>query len=161
MLQLIPAVGDDLSLVKDMAAEIWPVTYGHIITQAQMEYMLAKFYDIEQLKAQLSASRRVLLIMSAGVHVGFIDIENRQVDQFIHKFYLKTDVQGGGLGSAAMQQLYSLENKGALPLRLQVNRQNFKAINFYFKNGFMIEAVLDLDIGNDFYMNDFLMVKHF
>ena len=43
-------------------------------------------------------------------------------------------------------------------LRLTVNRQNFKSINFYFKNGFKIEQVADFDIGNGYVMNDFVMV---
>jgi ribosomal protein S18 acetylase RimI-like enzyme len=42
---------------------------------------------------------------------------------------------------------------------LTVNRQNFKAINFYFKNGFVIDEVADFEIGNGFVMNDFVMKK--
>jgi RimJ/RimL family protein N-acetyltransferase len=44
-------------------------------------------------------------------------------------------------------------------IKLTVNRQNFKSINFYFKNGFKIEKVEDFDIGNGYWMNDFIMVK--
>ena len=43
-------------------------------------------------------------------------------------------------------------------IRLQVNRQNFKAINFYFKAGFKIEKVADFDIGDGYFMNDFIMI---
>ena len=43
-------------------------------------------------------------------------------------------------------------------LRLTVNRQNFKSINFYFKNGFKIDHVEDFDIGNGYVMNDFVML---
>jgi len=44
-------------------------------------------------------------------------------------------------------------------LRLQVNRQNYKAVNFYFKMGFIIESVGDFDIGGGYFMNDFVMVR--
>jgi ribosomal protein S18 acetylase RimI-like enzyme len=44
-------------------------------------------------------------------------------------------------------------------MRLQVNRQNYTAINFYFKLGFTIERVADFDIGHGFFMNDFVMLK--
>jgi diamine N-acetyltransferase len=44
-------------------------------------------------------------------------------------------------------------------LRLTVNRKNFKAINFYFKNGFIIESVKDFDIGNGYLMEDFVMLR--
>ena len=43
-------------------------------------------------------------------------------------------------------------------VRLTVNRKNFKAINFYFKQGFIIEEVKDFDIGNNYEMNDFIML---
>ena len=45
-----------------------------------------------------------------------------------------------------------------LTVRLTVNRQNFKSVNFYFKNGFTIERVADFDIGNGYVMNDFVMM---
>jgi hypothetical protein len=45
-------------------------------------------------------------------------------------------------------------------LKLTVNRKNFKAINFYFKNGYIIESVEDFDIGESYLMNDFVMVKN-
>jgi hypothetical protein len=35
---------------------------------------------------------------------------------------------------------------------------NYKAINFYFKNGFTIEKVADFDIGDGYFMNDFVMI---
>jgi RimJ/RimL family protein N-acetyltransferase len=42
-------------------------------------------------------------------------------------------------------------------IRLQVNRQNYQAINFYFKIGFVIDKVADFDIGDGYFMNDFIM----
>ena len=44
-------------------------------------------------------------------------------------------------------------------IRLTVNRKNHIAINYYFKNGFMIEEVKDFDIGDGYEMNDFVMLK--
>jgi hypothetical protein len=43
-------------------------------------------------------------------------------------------------------------------MRLQVNRKNYKSINFYFKMGFVIEEVADFDIGDGYLMEDFVMV---
>lgn len=151
----------ELNLIAEMAAHIWPITYGHIISPEQMDYMLRKFYNPQVLFTQLSDSRRILLLQDKNAILGYIDIEDRGADQFIHKFYLLISEQNKGLGTSAMQLLIAQENSSNKTLRLQVNRQNYQAINFYFKNGFVIETVLDLDIGNDFYMNDFLMVKHF
>jgi ribosomal protein S18 acetylase RimI-like enzyme len=46
----------------------------------------------------------------------------------------------------------------AQSIRLTVNRENYKAINFYFKLGFKIEKVADFDIGQGYVMNDFVML---
>ena len=75
---------------------------------------------------------------------------------FIQKFYLDQTLAGKGSGTEAHNELVKLLQPSLM--RLTVNRQNFKSINFYFKNGFKIESVADFDIGNGYVMDDFVMV---
>jgi ribosomal protein S18 acetylase RimI-like enzyme len=63
-----------------------------------------------------------------------------------------------GIGAGALHEVVKYYPK-AQRMRLQVNRQNYTAINFYFKLGFTIERVADFDIGHGFFMNDFVMLK--
>ena len=42
-------------------------------------------------------------------------------------------------------------------LRLNVNRNNQKAIRAYVRNGFKTVETVDNPIGNGFYMNDYVM----
>lgn len=149
----------ELEWIGQMARSIWPVTYSHIISQAQIDYMLDRFYSSEKLLLQLSENRRFYFVSKDDTPIGYIDIECRISDCFIHKFYILTDRQGKGVGTQALTQVYTLSFLIGLPIRLQVNRENYKAINFYFKNGFIIEKIINLDIGNGFFMNDFLMIK--
>ena len=66
--------------------------------------------------------------------------------------------QAKGIGTKLLNHiLQTLKN--AKTIELTVNRQNYKAINFYFKNGFVIKEVADFDIGNNYFMNDFVMEK--
>jgi hypothetical protein len=51
-----------------------------------------------------------------------------------------------------------LQSAGAVLLYLNVNRHN-KARLFYEKLGFIIAREEDNDIGNGFYMNDYVMEK--
>ena len=89
--------------------------------------------------------------------VAYADIEKRSSDYFLHKFYVDVSKHRGGIGHQFFQ--YLLQQMGtAVPIRLQVNRQNYKAINFYFKQGFKIETTGDFDIGGGFFMNDFVMI---
>jgi diamine N-acetyltransferase len=79
-------------------------------------------------------------------------------EYFLHKFYVEVDEQGKGFGTKLFEHIVK-ELKDARSIRLTVNRKNYKAINFYFKNGFVIDEVADFDIGKGYFMNDFVMLK--
>jgi ribosomal protein S18 acetylase RimI-like enzyme len=51
-----------------------------------------------------------------------------------------------------------VREKGGTALRLNVNRHN-TAKSFYEKLGFIITGTEDADIGNGFFMNDYVMEK--
>ena len=65
-----------------------------------------------------------------------------------------------GIGSEIFNAILVLMDQPKT-ITLTVNRKNIKAINFYFKIGFTIKSAEDFDIGNGYYMNDFVMVKKF
>jgi ribosomal protein S18 acetylase RimI-like enzyme len=83
----------------------------------------------------------------------------KNFDFFLHKFYIDQQVSNSGIGTKVLNLLIELIKPKSLTLT--VNRQNYKSINFYFKNGFKIDRVEDFDIGNGYHMNDFVMVKRF
>jgi len=67
--------------------------------------------------------------------------------------------QKNGLGSKLLHfGIMHSKNKGAIKIILQVNRAN-KAVQFYLKNNFSIISEGDFPIGNDYYMNDYVMEK--
>lgn len=115
-------------------------------------------YSEEKLSAQIHVGDRFYLVYLDEQPSGFIAY--RQVEPqvyFIDKFYLKTSSQNSGIGSKAFQLLLDLI-PDAKEIRLQVNRKNFKSINFYFKNGFKIAYCMDNQIGEGYEMNDFMMI---
>jgi len=77
---------------------------------------------------------------------------------FINKLYLKTNQHGSGLGTEFLNDVLS-NYVDWNTIILTVNRTNYKSINFYFKNGFKIESVANFDIGNNYFMEDFVMIK--
>ena len=54
--------------------------------------------------------------------------------------------------------LTTIKNKNAISLELQVNINN-KAKQFYERLGFVVADRINLDIGNGYFMNDFIMKK--
>jgi ribosomal protein S18 acetylase RimI-like enzyme len=74
----------------------------------------------------------------------------------LNKFYVLDKEAGKGIGTEILEELKKIIQPKKI--RLTVNRNNFKSINFYFKNGFRIDAVAQFDIGEGYIMDDFIMV---
>ncbi len=155
---LLEVDADGLTVIQQLARTIWYQHYPGIITNEQIEYLLTKMYSVDALTKQVSEGQRFYFIQQQETPIGFIAISEQEPgNYFIHKFYISGSVQNRGIGSAVLDLLIK-KFSGMATMRLTVNRQNFKSINFYFKKGFKIERVADFDIGNGYVMNDFVMV---
>lgn len=161
MVNLIKAKESDLQTIAELAKIIWNDHYVPIIGQAQVDYMLTNIYNLNSLKDQISTKKhQFYLIENGGKEIGFLSVSSENsFDYFLHKFYISGNDCNKGTGTLVLDELVKLIKPKSL--RLTVNRQNFKSINFYFKNGFKIESVEDFDIGNGFHMNDFVMKRSF
>lgn len=158
-MQFIQATLEDLDKIIDLAHRIWNDHYPEIIGQEQVDYMLKRMYDRKSLELQMQSNDQFFLSKDESMDkfTGFISIkEVAKGDYFINKFYIDTTIQRSGVGRDFFN--YIVREFEPQTIRLQVNRMNYKAINFYFKNGFVIEKVADFDIGDGYFMNDFVMI---
>lgn len=146
-----------LTHIANLAYKIWNIHYPPIVGQAQVDYMLDKFYALPALESQIKDGQQFYLLEHEGQNIGFVALTLKDTNHlFINKFYIDNAQQGKGLGKkafAAIKELYPQ----IYYYTLTVNRQNYTAINFYFKIGFTIKEVADFDIGNGYVMNDFVM----
>jgi ribosomal protein S18 acetylase RimI-like enzyme len=155
---LLPASVFDVNEIHQLAYKIWTVHYPPIIGNEQVEYMLKRMYAKETLHHQISEGKQIyFLLQNEKTTIGFLSIEVNNTEAFINKFYILNNQQRNGLGKQAFDELINYFEE-VKTIRLQVNRQNFKAINFYFKLGFVIEKVADFEIGAGYQMNDFIMI---
>ena len=110
------------------------------------------------LKQLNELNHHFFLITKSDKEIGFVSISSdNHEDFFIHKFYLDQRYANSGTGTQILSNLETIFSPKTFSLT--VNRQNFKSINFYFKNNFKIKSVEDFDIGNGYVMNDFVMYK--
>jgi N-acetylglutamate synthase and related acetyltransferases len=146
----------DLANIEKLAREIWPGTYGQILSPDQIEYMLQLFYSQTSLEKQmLQEHHQFLLVEWEEQPVGFADYSLYAPGVYkLHKIYVHASMQGKGLGKALI--CYVINKVKGHTLRLNVNRYN-KARYFYEKLGFVITSQEDIDIGNGYYMNDYVM----
>jgi diamine N-acetyltransferase len=152
----------DIATIEELARQIWPVTYGNILTNDQLNYMLDHFYNPAALENQMTGLKHHFIISTLNnTPVGFASWS--LIDQpgiyKLHKLYVHTSTQGKGIGKKLVDYiLEKLQAGGATALKLNVNRHN-KARDFYEKLGFTIIGEEDVDIGNGVFQNDFVMEK--
>jgi len=148
----------DINEISTLANKIWWHHYITIISKEQIEFMLDKMYSPESLAEQIQKAHSFFVALFDNTIIGYMSVyKKEEQDFFLDKLYVDNTLQRKNVGGHLMNEAYKIVGNGNL--RLQVNRKNFKAINFYFKEGFRIETVEDFDIGNNFEMNDFIMIK--
>lgn len=163
MVVISPALPNEFNIIQDIAKRTWPVTYGHILSEAQLEYMLGHFYSLEKLNQNFDEGHQFLLAWQGQQPVGFaaFELEHKPASAHIHKLYVLPDVQGAGIGS---QLISAIENTckeaGQKTLSLNVNRNN-AAKQFYDKLGFKITQSVDILLDHGYLMEDFVMEKEF
>lgn len=156
------AVQRDAPRIFALAEKIWHHHYPDIITTEQIHYMLQTMYNTPSLVHQMEAEHQVFYFIYSDLQcIGFFSISTQDQEVYwLHKFYILPEAQGKGIGTEIFSHMFAVMQQAKV-VRLTVNRKNYKSINFYFKNGFVIERIEDFDIGNGYYMNDFIMIKKF
>lgn len=163
MISISEAGLGDIKTIQEITNITWPITYGEILSQTQLDYMLGLFYSHEALAKQIENKEQLFyLISDSEAVIGFIGIEHQYKDEAItkiHKIYLLPETQGKGYGKKVFDFIeeLALENNSK-QLLLNVNRFN-TALNFYKKLGFEIKETVDIEIGNGYLMEDYVMGK--
>lgn len=126
-----------------------------------MDYMLERMYAPDVLQRQMDEGHIFLILTEDGSPVGFAGFEcdygGKQGVCKLHKLYLLPETQGRGLGRMLLHAVKEMaQERSQERLLLNVNRYN-KALHFYRRLGFEVVAEEDIDIGQGFFMNDYLM----
>lgn len=155
------ATSQDIGIIRQIAEQTWPETYGGIITEAQISYMLELMYSDASLQEQISKGHQFYLAETGGKAIGFASVSDENNGIFkLNKLYVLPAIQKSGAGKALLQQvMVHAKNSGAVQLILQVNKQN-GARQFYERQGLKVleEKVLELEHG--FVMDDYIMGIH-
>jgi len=152
------AVAEDIVTIRQIAEQTWPETYGGIISEEQISYMLEMMYSNLSLQQQMQNGHRFYLAEAGNKAIGFASVSDEGSGIFkLNKLYVLPSIQKTGAGKALLQQAMTYaKSKGSVQLILQVNKQN-GARQFYEKHGMKVleEKVLELEHG--FVMDDYIM----
>lgn len=151
---------DKVQIVQDLAYATWPDTFKEILSPEQIRYMLDWMYNLDTLKKQIRSGHRFFACFEEGVPFGFIGIEPHHPDQHklkIHKLYVLPETQGKGIGKLLFEKAKEVARQLNIPtVVLNVNRFN-KAVDFYKHLGFTVAYEENIDIGNGYWMEDYVM----
>lgn len=152
----------DAETIHQLANEIWWPTYSPILTDDQIDYMLADRYATDTLTDQIAKREQTyLLVMDDDKPVAFAgfspDKSNPDIYR-LHKLYSLPATQGKGVGKLLLNAIYErVLAAGKNLLELNVHRLN-PAKGFYEKMGFKIVHEVDIPFG-PYFLNDYIMQK--
>lgn len=152
---------DEAEALVELAGRVWRQHYPGIISAEQIEYMLAQRYK-PGLVRQLLARGDLWLAARAGAElVGFAHGHPlAEGDYKLDKLYVRPDLQRHGIGGRLIEEVARhARDHACCRLALRVNRQNHAAIQAYLKHGFQVADIIVEDIGNGYFMDDYIMVK--
>jgi|SRR5579859_6031197 len=163
MVEIRSATTEDVSLIHQLAGQVWFLTYGPLQPKEKVEYLFELMYTPASLKEQMEVKKhRFILAKDETGYLGYASYEiNAPIlsTAKIHKIYVMPNVQGKGVGKAMINWIAgrAIENNNRI-LSLNVFRKN-PALQFYQKLGFAIMNEVDVYVGNGITMNDFVMEK--
>ncbi|MCU0393975.1 MAG: GNAT family N-acetyltransferase [Thermoflexibacter sp.] len=163
MINIYIAEQKDYPIIQDIANQTWYPTFQDILSVEQIKYMLEMMYSITSISEQVRQQGHIFLLAQEGTNnIGYASYETNYKDSEktkIHKIYVLPTTQGKGVGKKLIQRIEEIAiQAGNSILTLNVNRNN-NAVRFYEKIGFAKIGTEDIDIGNGFLMEDFIMDK--
>jgi ribosomal protein S18 acetylase RimI-like enzyme len=160
--ELRSARRDEVPAVQALARVVWWSHYPGIISDAQIEYMLERGYADDALARFVAGPDAGLEVAFAGpLLVGFgAWYASGEAEVKLDKLYVHPEWQRHGVGRGLIARVADLARAGGhRTLVLNVNKHNVLAQAAYRKHGFAVREAVEIDIGNGFVMDDYVMAR--
>lgn len=145
---------EELKTIENMAKVCWTVTYKDILSFSQIDYMIKKFLVVDSTYSAMETDGYVFVVLKDNnTNIGFMSYKLYENELFLSKLYILPEHQKKGYGRRAI--LHLLKNN--LPIKLTVNKYNRNAYNAYSHMGFNVLEAVKTDIGNGYFMDDYIM----
>lgn len=156
----------DIVLVKQeevmdlsfLASAIVKEHFDPLIGADQNDYMLSLFQTPEAIQKQMEDGYRYYWVNDKNKHVGFLAFYPRVNKMYLSKFYIQKESRGKHLARKMLEFVEAEARKEHLvSIYLNVNKDNVETIAIYKHLGFTIIRNEKNDIGNGYFMDDFVM----
>ena len=142
--------------LSQAASEIVKEYYDPIIGARQNDYMIEKFQSVPAIAHQLEEGCHYYLTLEKDNILGFLAFYPRGSALYLSKFYLYREQRGKGYAKEMLAFLIKAARKeNCRFIELNVNKNNPSTV-IYEKLGFRKIRSEKNDIGNGFYMDDYV-----
>jgi ribosomal protein S18 acetylase RimI-like enzyme len=153
----------EFKIVNNLGTTIWWSHYSKIVSMAQIDYMLAERCAPEHLRSYLGSRIRWFEILWVGekpvVYCSY-SLASNSSEMKLKQIYLLKEYRGKGLGGLMLRHVEAeARKKNIRLLMLQANKHNTDSIAIYRKAGFQVREEAIFDIGNGYFMDDYVMEK--
>lgn len=154
---------ENIAHIQEVSYNTWPNTFKYILSDEQIAYMLNLMYSEATLTRQIQhEGHQFYIAYEKDKPLAFVGLQMHYPNSTftkIHKLYVLPSAQKRGIGAQLIQRVAEIaQENGCNTLTLNVNRHNI-AVTFYQKDGWTISREEDIDIGNNYWMNDYVMEK--
>ena len=162
MFEIRKATLEDIPLINELAWIVFPHTYKELLSPGQIEFMMDWMYSPANLRKQMTEDGHTYFLAYEGNEpAGYLSIQPEGEHTYhLQKIYVLPSFQGKKLGKQlfnhAIQAIKELHPEPC-QMRLNVNRYNTKAVDFYFCMGMKKVFEGDFDIGHGYLMTDYIM----
>ena len=136
---------DELWELKAFAAPIWRECYDGVVEASHTEMLIDKYFDYENILRFRGEGMIYENVLVNGDRIGFIAYRINPDHLYLDKLYFLREHRGKHLSHYVFEHLAEVDG---LPIRLNVNRGNERAVKAYKANGFRIlceENILQKD----------------
>ena len=155
---IIPAGVEEIPCISALASRIWPVAYADILTPEQIDNMLERIYNPDNLLSEIGQGHRFWIAYNGDLPVGYVSGYRENADIiWIKKIYVDPAMQGQGIGRQFIETVIAAFSP-ARELRLLVNPNNTPAHGYYTRQGFSKIGEVPVRMG-DWHFNDSLFSK--
>ena len=156
MIEFIKMNDSDLKSLKEFAAPIWLECYEGIVEREQIEILIEKYFEYENILKFKSEGMVYEYIICNDEKAGFIAYRNCSEYVYLDKLYLLRGQRGKHISKSVFEHLIKSFN---LPIRLNVNQGNERAVAAYKANGFKVIKTDEIPLKGGYVNVDYVMEK--
>ena len=158
-IEIQQATLNDLEILQELSIQTFTETFAAVNTPENIANYIKDSFNTQQVTTELNNTNSTFyLAYSNAVAVGYLKINfgDAQTETHdknaleVHRIYVLQTFHGKNIGQLLLNQAKEVaENNGVTSVWLGVWEENYRALRFYAKNGFVVFDKHVFTLGND------------